>query len=86
MNYSNKSSKWSADSTKRTRASPHIKTYARYSSDYSKLYWFLLTSSNLSKAAWGNYEKKEAQFYIKSFEIGVLFLPQFVYVILKCFF
>lgn len=67
---------WSADSTRRTRASPHIKSYARYSRDYKKLYWFLLTSANLSKAAWGALEKKEQQFFIRSYEMGVLFLPK----------
>ena len=57
---------------------PHIKSFARYSSDYKKLYWFLLTSANLSKAAWGKLEKKETQIFIMSYEIGVLFLPSFV--------
>lgn len=40
------------------------------------LEWFLLTSANLSQAAWGVSEKNDSQLYIKSFEIGVLFLPQ----------
>ena len=34
-------------------------------------------SANLSKAAWGNYEKNKSQFMIRSYEIGVLFLPQY---------
>lgn len=57
---------------------PHIKSFARYSNDFSKLYWFLLTSANLSKAAWGKYEKNETQIYIMSYEIGVLFLPSYL--------
>jgi tyrosyl-DNA phosphodiesterase 1 len=57
---------------------PHIKSFACYSSDYKKLYWFLLTSANLSKAAWDKLEKKETQIFIMSYEIGVLFLPSFV--------
>ena len=57
---------------------PHIKTFARYSNDFSKLYWFLLTSSNLSKAAWGKYEKNETQIHVMSYEIGVLFIPSIV--------
>jgi hypothetical protein len=89
-------SQWKADSTKRTRASPHIKTYAKYSDDYKNLYWFLLTryalknmkkiynlqnllfSANLSKAAWGSFEKNETQLMIRSYELGVLFLPSFL--------
>ena len=43
--------------------------------DIPELDWFLLTSSNLSQAAWGVSEKSGSQLYIKSFEIGVLFLP-----------
>ena len=44
--------------------------------DLIELDWFLLTSANLSQAAWGVAEKSNTQLYIKSFEIGVLFIPQ----------
>ena len=37
--------------------------------------YHLLLSSNLSKAAWGALEKKGSQLKIRSYEIGVLFLP-----------
>ena len=37
--------------------------------------WFLLTSSNLSQAAWGVLQGKGSKLFIKSFEMGVLFLP-----------
>ncbi|XP_065882346.1 tyrosyl-DNA phosphodiesterase 1-like [Dysidea avara] len=67
---------WKAAVTGRTRASPHIKTYARTSDDYTKLSWLLLTSANLSKAAWGGLEKKGTQLKIRSYEIGVLFTPE----------
>ncbi|KAK0578297.1 hypothetical protein LWI29_008219 [Acer saccharum] len=40
-----------------------------------KLAWFLLTSSNLSKAAWGALQKNNSQLMIRSYELGVLFLP-----------
>lgn len=40
-----------------------------------ELGWFLLTSSNLSQAAWGSKQKNGSQLYIKSYEIGVLFCP-----------
>jgi len=31
----------------------------------------------LSKAAWGSYEKNNSQLFIRSYELGVLFLPKF---------
>lgn len=38
-------------------------------------------SANLSKAAWGSMEKQNSQLMIRSYEIGVLFLPKyFVYI------
>lgn len=52
---------------------PHIKTFTRYSGQ--KLAWFLLTSANLSKAAWGALQKNNSQLMIRSYELGVLFLP-----------
>ncbi|KAI9123418.1 hypothetical protein K1719_004718 [Acacia pycnantha] len=65
--------KWKADHTGRSRAMPHIKTFTRYNGQ--KLAWFLLTSSNLSKAAWGALQKNNSQLMIRSYELGVLFLP-----------
>ncbi|CAH8361147.1 unnamed protein product [Eruca vesicaria subsp. sativa] len=65
--------KWKADHSARSRAMPHIKTFTRYSDQ--KLAWFLLTSSNLSKAAWGALQKNNSQLMIRSYELGVLFLP-----------
>ncbi|XP_036062154.1 tyrosyl-DNA phosphodiesterase 1 isoform X1 [Onychomys torridus] len=67
--------KWSAETSGRSNAMPHIKTYMRLSSDFSKLAWFLVTSANLSKAAWGALEKSGTQLMIRSYELGVLFLP-----------
>ncbi|XP_010420173.1 PREDICTED: tyrosyl-DNA phosphodiesterase 1-like isoform X2 [Camelina sativa] len=64
--------KWKADHSARSRAMPHIKTFTRYSDQ--KLAWFLLTSSNLSKAAWGALQKNNSQLMIRSYELGVLFL------------
>ncbi|XP_064403592.1 tyrosyl-DNA phosphodiesterase 1-like isoform X2 [Halichondria panicea] len=66
---------WKAERTGRTHAAPHIKTYTRLSPDCLKALWFLVTSANLSKAAWGCFEKKGTQLKIRSYEIGVLFLP-----------
>ncbi|CAH9130842.1 unnamed protein product [Cuscuta epithymum] len=65
--------KWRARHTGRCRAMPHIKTFVRYSGQ--NIAWLLLTSSNLSKAAWGALQKNNSQLMIRSYELGVLFLP-----------
>nr|XP_039264827.1 tyrosyl-DNA phosphodiesterase 1-like [Styela clava] len=67
---------WKADNVGRSCASPHIKTYTRVSKDYKQAAWFLVTSANLSKAAWGALEKKDTQLAIRSYELGVLFIPE----------
>lgn len=41
----------------------------------SALYAYLSHSANLSKAAWGALERNGAQLMIRSYELGVLFLP-----------
>ncbi|CAK9879662.1 unnamed protein product [Sphagnum jensenii] len=69
-------SHWQADHSGRSRAMPHIKSYLRYHDQC--LAWFLLTSSNLSKAAWGSLVKSGSQLMIRSYELGVLFLPHLV--------
>ncbi|KAM1213782.1 hypothetical protein PS2_005155 [Malus domestica] len=66
--------KWRASHTGRCRAMPHIKTFTRYNGQ--KLAWFLLTSANLSKAAWGALQKNNSQLMIRSYELGILFLPR----------
>ncbi|XP_014678998.1 PREDICTED: tyrosyl-DNA phosphodiesterase 1-like [Priapulus caudatus] len=69
--------RWRADGRGRTRASPHVKTYARAAAaDCGALSWFVVTSANLSKAAWGALEKNNAQLAIRSYELGVLFVPE----------
>lgn len=70
---------WKSKERHRNQAMPHIKTYARWTE--RGLYWFLLTSANMSKAAWGAYNKSakiEAPLRIRNYEAGVLFLPKFV--------
>ncbi|XP_046817239.1 probable tyrosyl-DNA phosphodiesterase isoform X1 [Vespa crabro] len=64
---------WKASKTFRDKAMPHIKSYTRLSPDLKKMAWFVLTSANLSKAAWGTQTN-----YIASYEAGVLFLPTFI--------
>eukprot|EP00667_Euglena_gracilis_P020335 EG_transcript_21999 len=60
----------------RQQSTPHIKTYLRYNAaDPDDLQWLLLTSCNLSKAAWGEEQKGGSQLKILSYELGVLFLP-----------
>ncbi|XP_034040964.1 tyrosyl-DNA phosphodiesterase 1 [Thalassophryne amazonica] len=66
---------WKANTTGRTHAMPHIKTYMRASPDFTQLAWFFVTSANLSKAAWGALEKNNTQLMIRSYELGVLYLP-----------
>ncbi|CAA2996999.1 tyrosyl-DNA phosphodiesterase 1 isoform X1 [Olea europaea subsp. europaea] len=65
--------KWKASHTGRCHAMPHIKSFTRYNGQ--NLAWFLLTSANLSKAAWGALQKNSSQLMIRSYELGVLFLP-----------
>ena len=60
--------------TFRGQAVPHIKTYCRHTKD-GTICWFLLTSANLSAAAWGSLQKNGQQLMIRSYELGVLFLP-----------
>ncbi|KAG6972586.1 hypothetical protein JG687_00001387 [Phytophthora cactorum] len=62
----------------RQNAMPHTKSYARFNPSDDKageLDWAIVTSSNLSKAAWGALQKNKTQFMIRSYELGVMFLP-----------
>ncbi|KAL1506295.1 hypothetical protein ABEB36_005686 [Hypothenemus hampei] len=68
---------WMANGKNRTRAMPHIKSYCRVSPNLTKLAFFLLTSANLSKSAWGNNIQKDGGSYVRSYEMGVMFLPKF---------
>ncbi|XP_035992125.1 tyrosyl-DNA phosphodiesterase 1 [Fundulus heteroclitus] len=67
--------RWKASRTGRSHAMPHIKTYMRVSPDFTQLAWFLVTSANLSKAAWGALEKNNTQVMVRSYELGVLYVP-----------
>lgn len=68
--------RWEAYKAGRARASAHIKTYFRTSHDNQRLEWFLLTSANLSKQAWGTINQKKKNQWIQSWEVGVLLHPQ----------
>ncbi|KAF7487988.1 Tyrosyl-DNA phosphodiesterase 1 [Sarcoptes scabiei] len=69
---------WKAKRSNRNEASPHIKSYCRYSNDLKSISWFCLTSANLSKSAWGELQVKGSQLFIRSYELGVLFLPELI--------
>ncbi|KAB1201338.1 Tyrosyl-DNA phosphodiesterase 1 [Morella rubra] len=51
------------------------KYWAKWKASHTGRCWLLLTSSNLSKAAWGALQKNNSQLMIRSYELGVLFLP-----------
>lgn len=72
---------WKSNDRYRSRAMPHIKTYTRYNLEDQSVYWFVLTSANLSKAAWGCFNKNsniQPCLRIANYEAGVVFLPRFV--------
>lgn len=70
---------WKADKLNRSAVMPHLKTYTRLSSCGRRLAYVLVTSANVSKAAWGTKPKPNADrtVYIRSYEAGILFLPKF---------
>ncbi|XP_028170925.1 probable tyrosyl-DNA phosphodiesterase isoform X2 [Ostrinia furnacalis] len=69
---------WKATHTHRNKAMPHIKSYTRTSPDNKRAAYYILTSGNVSKAAWGSINKGNAALRVMSYEAGVLFLPKFV--------
>ncbi|XP_017775871.1 PREDICTED: probable tyrosyl-DNA phosphodiesterase [Nicrophorus vespilloides] len=67
---------WKSDQLGRSGAMPHIKSYCRINEDNSLMTYFLLTSANISKSAWGGNIQKDSSSYVRSYEAGVLFLPK----------
>jgi tyrosyl-DNA phosphodiesterase 1 len=60
---------------------PHIKTFYRYDNDSDNdtiggMQWFVLTSHNISSAAWGQLQKKNRQLFVRHWELGVFLSPQ----------
>ena len=53
---------WKSEKWSRNRAMPHIKTYAQVQD--KKAAYVLLTSANLSKAAWGKLNKAGDKLHI----------------------
>ena len=69
---------WRAEASQRSRAPPHIKTYTRLGPDNNQLAFFMLTSANLSRAAWGTVTAAGNSSTIMSYEAGVVWLPGLV--------
>ncbi|KAJ3195291.1 tyrosyl-DNA phosphodiesterase 1, partial [Irineochytrium annulatum] len=67
--------KWVGERAGRKHALPHIKTFSRLNEETGEVSWLLVTSHNLSKAAWGSWEKGRSQLFIRSYELGVLIHP-----------
>lgn len=70
---------WKSESRNCDRAMPHIKSYCRYSDE--GLFWFALTSHNISKSAWGvtkRINQREWALHINSYEAGVVFFPRII--------
>ncbi|CAJ0952409.1 unnamed protein product, partial [Mesorhabditis belari] len=63
--------KWRSDKRGRNKAMPHVKSYCEIGAD-RELKWLLITSANLSKAAWGEIQKNGEQLAVRSWEAGVL--------------
>lgn len=55
---------------------PHVKVYTCQEQPAGTLAYVLLTSANLSKAAWGEFQKNNTQLFMRSYELGVLLLPE----------
>ncbi|XP_034947176.1 probable tyrosyl-DNA phosphodiesterase [Chelonus insularis] len=64
---------WKANQKHRSRAMPHSKIYTRISPDLKNVPWIVVTSGNLSKAAWGQGNSSTT---ILNYEAGVIFLPK----------
>ena len=68
----------------RSRAMPHIKSFARYCAgdqqsgqqQPAELAWALITSHNFGPSPWGDLQKAQSQLMIRSYELGVLITPE----------
>ncbi|CAG9764159.1 unnamed protein product [Ceutorhynchus assimilis] len=68
---------WKADGTKRSRVISHSKCYCRISPCWKKMSYYFLTSANLSRSAWGVKPNADSSIFVRSYEMGVLFLPKY---------
>eukprot|EP00759_Apiculatamorpha_spiralis_P009761 PhF_6_TR16944/c0_g1_i1/m.25532/K10862/TDP1; tyrosyl-DNA phosphodiesterase 1 len=61
--------------TPRSMAMPHVKSYLHYDEGSNTASWFVLSSANLSKAAWGQSQVQDTKLCVRSYELGVLYTP-----------
>ena len=66
--------RWDGSGTGRHRGAPHIKSYSR--SLQQEAAFVLVTSANLSAAAWGDLQKGGRQLAVRHYELGLLFTQQ----------
>ena len=64
---------WDGSVSGRHQAAPHIKSYCRANGQDAA--YVLVTSANLSAAAWGKLQKNDTQLAIRHYELGLLFTP-----------
>ncbi|KAJ3080405.1 tyrosyl-DNA phosphodiesterase 1 [Rhizoclosmatium hyalinum] len=69
--------KWAGTQAERDNAMPHIKTFTRLNEDSKEVAWILVSSHNVSKAAWGALEKNRTQIHIRSYELGIVLCPEY---------
>ncbi|GAB5593089.1 hypothetical protein Unana1_07989 [Umbelopsis nana] len=81
--------KWAGKSGGRERSMPHYKSYTRLRVNRdadtetgtggaeapASIAWHLVTSANLSRAAWGDLQKNASQLHIRHYELGILIYP-----------
>jgi tyrosyl-DNA phosphodiesterase-1 len=66
----------------KSRNVPHIKTYYQLNHEGCSMDWFVVTSHNMSKAAWGEVQNSRHGsrcLFIRHWELGVFLSPQTVY-------
>ncbi|CAG9771505.1 unnamed protein product [Ceutorhynchus assimilis] len=71
------SNRWRNNAPGGSEIAPHIKCFLRTDPTFTIASWFLLTSGNISQAAWGKLNSRGG-LYVTNFEAGVLLLPSFV--------
>eukprot|EP00770_Monocercomonoides_exilis_P011027 MONOS_10975.1-p1 / transcript=MONOS_10975.1 / gene=MONOS_10975 / organism=Monocercomonoides_exilis_PA203 / gene_product=unspecified product / transcript_product=unspecified product / location=Mono_scaffold00524:147-3217(-) / protein_length=809 / sequence_SO=supercontig / SO=protein_coding / is_pseudo=false len=69
--------RWNGRQSGRQHMMPHSKIYTRVGHD-GELRWAVITSANLSKAAWGFITKKNNSLRISNYECGVLLHPSLI--------
>ena len=65
--------RWDGSASGRHQAAPHIKSYCRASGQRAA--YVIVTSANMSGAAWGNLQKGDTQLAVRHYELGLLFTP-----------